>query len=454
MLKTQPSKHHLLIIANLFALFLLLSWQSARIAAQVRNQTLDVVHYDVALEPDIRTKSIKGTVKIRFTTTTAMNKVTLNSGDLIIDSVLSKGRRLENSVTDHRLEITLPSTTKPRGVSEVEIAYHGSPRYGIRFFPEKNQVYTIFSTSQWMICEDSPDDRATLRLVLTSTPGLTHLSNGKEIDHRTLSDGRMQTTWLQNNPVPTYTFGFVIGPFRTLSERRGPVELRYLATNFSDDQVLRIFRDTKDMLEFFEDRAGVKYQDHAYTQVLATGDAEQEMSSFTALNEGYGSGVLADEKDIWLGAHEFAHQWWGNMVTCEDWNHFWLNEGIATFMAAAYLEHRFGRASYLKEIERYRSSYEKVKSAGKDKSLVFPNWLHPTRDDRTLVYDKGAYVMHLLREEMGEEAFWKGLRTYTRANFGKSVITRDFEKAMEASSGKSLTKFFSHWIYLNEMTTQ
>ena len=454
MLKLPSRRQHAFFVANLFILLVLLLSQTSRSAAQRRNQTVDVVHYDVALEPDIRAKSIKGTVKIRFTTTTALNKLTLNSGDLVIDGVLSKGRRLENSITDHRLEITLPATTKPRDISEVEIAYHGSPRYGIRFFPEKSQVYTIFSTSQWMICEDSPDDRATLRLILISGPGLTHLSNGKETDHQTLSDGRVQTTWLQNNPIPTYTFGFVIGPFRTLSERRGKVQLRYLATDFSNEQVLRIFRDTKDMLDFFEQRAGVKYQDESYTQVLATGDAEQEMSSFTALNQAYGSGVLADEKDIWLGAHEFAHQWWGIMVTCEDWNHFWLNEGIATFMAAAYLEHRFGRAAYLKEIEQYRASYEKVRSAGKDKSLVFPNWLHPTREDRTLVYDKGAYVMHLLREEMGEEAFWKGLRSYTRANFGKSVITRDFERVMEASSGKSLTKFFSEWIYLNHTTTQ
>jgi aminopeptidase N len=102
---------------------------------------------------------------------------------------------------------------------------------------------------------------------------------------------------------------------------------------------------------------------------------------------GASSGI---EKDESLGAHEFAHQWWGNTVTCRDWNHFWLNEGIATFIAAAYLEHRFGRDVYLREIESYRTSYDHIRAAGKDKSLVFPDWLHPTREDRSLVYDKGA----------------------------------------------------------------
>ena len=454
MVNIQPNIKSLRLLISALALEALFVAQATRVIAQSQHPTIDVLHYDVSLEPEAQSKTIKGIVKIRFITLSATSKVTFNCGDLIIDSIRSKGQPLQNSIADHRVEVTLPSTTKPNETLEIEIAYHGSPRYGIRFFPEKNQVYTIFSTSQWMICEDSPDDRATVRFVLTSRQGLTHLSNGQETDSRTLPDGRLQTTWWQKIPVPTYTFGFVIGPFRTLSEKRGPLELRYLATNFSDEQVRRIFRETTDMLNFFESRAGVKYQDQTYTQVLATGGAEQEMSSFTALNEAYGNRVLADEKDIGLGAHEFAHQWWGNMVTCRDWNHFWLNEGIATFMAAAYFEHRFGREDYLREIEQNRASYEKVKNAGKDKSLVFPDWLHPTREDRTLVYDKGAYVMHLLREEMGEDAFWKGLRDYTRRYFGKSVVTPDFQKAMEAAYGKSLSKFFSKWVYLNDTATK
>jgi aminopeptidase N len=151
---------------------------------------------------------------------------------------------------------------------------------------------------------------------------------------------------------------------------------------------------------------------------------------------------------MWLGAHELAHQWWGNMVTCRNWNHFWLNEGIATFMAAAYKEHRFGREEYLREIESNRVAYQKVHDLGKDRSLVFPDWLNPTAEDRTLVYDKGAYVLHLLRGELGERAFWAGIQLYTRKYFGKSVTTPDFQKMMEQASGKDLTHFFSKWIYL------
>ncbi|MEO6587711.1 MAG: M1 family aminopeptidase, partial [Pyrinomonadaceae bacterium] len=99
-------------------------------------------------------------------------------------------------------------------------------------------------------------------------------------------------------------------------------------------------------------------------------------------------------------------------------------------------------------IKRYKLSYEKVRDAGKDKSLVFPNWNKPTREDRRLVYDKGAYVVHLLRLELGEKLFWKGFKEYTRKYWNKSVETKDFQSVMEKSSGKDLSKFFDKWVYL------
>jgi aminopeptidase N len=287
-----------------------------------------------------------------------------------------------------------------------------------------------------------------MKLVLPAT--LTAVANGELVSQRELPDNKRITEWRQTRPIPTYIFGFAAGPFRVVKQKHKHVELQYFATDYSETEVRRIFRDTPGMLDFFEDAAGVKYADKTYTQVLAAGGVEQEMSSFTALKEAYGKALLANEQDLWLGAHEFAHQWWGNMVTCRDWNHFWLNEGIATFIAAAYLEHRFGHAAYLREIETYRANYEKVRAAGKDKSLVFPDWLNPTREDRTLVYDKGAYVVHLLRKEMGELNFWKGLRIFTRRHFGKSVVTADFVAAMEEAHGKSLKDFFAKWVYLGD----
>ena len=404
---------------------------------------LDVLDYAATIEPDIAGKSVKGSVVIRFSTTAT--EVEFDRGELTINAVSAAGAPLQFSTTNRKVRVSLPSGKR---VNEIEIAFHGTPRFGIRFFPDRQQVYTVFSTSQWMVCVDDPADKATLTFKLILPAALTPIANGRFVSQRELPNNRRISEWRQDTANSTYVFGFAAGPFQVVKEKRKNVEFQYLATNYTATELRRIFRDTPDMLDFFEQRAGVKYADRTYTQVLAAGGVAQEMSSFTALREAYGKEVLENEQGIWLAAHELAHQWWGNMVTNRDWNHFWLNEGIASFMAAAYLEHRFGRAAYMREIETYRTNYEKVRAAGKDKSLVFPDWLNPTREDRTLVYDKGAYVVHLLREAMGERAFWNGLRLFTRRHFGKSVVTTDFIAAMEEANGKSLNEFFAKWVYL------
>ena len=405
----------------------------------------DVTHYAATLHVDVANKSVKGSVLIRLRLGRGLGTAEFNCGNLTIDSVRENGAPLQFSVKDHKLSVSLDGKQRER---EIEVTFHGAPRYGIRFFPDRQQVHTLFSTSQWMVCNDDPADKATFHLNLILPAGLTPVASGELISKRSAADDKQLTEWLQKTPIPTYVFGFAAGPFNVVREKHRNVELQYFTTNYSEAEVRRIFRATPDMLDFFEDRAGVKYHDKTYTAILAAGGVEQEFGSFTALKETYGKEVLANEQDLWLAAHEFAHQWWGNMVTCESWNDFWLNEGIATFIAAAYLEHRFGRAAYLREIETYRANYEKVRAAGKDKSLVFPDWLNPTREDRILVYDKGAYVRHFLREEMGERAFWRGLKIFTKRHFGGSVVTQDLINAMEEANGKTLKPFFSKWVYL------
>ena len=157
--------------------------------------------------------------------------------------------------------------------------------------------------------------------------------------------------------------------------------------------------------------------------------------------------VLEDSTETNLISHELAHQWWGNMITCKNWNHFWLNEGFATYMSAAYNEHRFGKIKYQQDIDAYFGVYDKIRTAGEDKPLVFKSWSNPTKNDRNLVYFKGAYVLHLLRKELGDEAFWKGVMFFTQRYYGKSVTTEDFQLAMEQSSGRDLKVFFETWIY-------
>ncbi len=415
--------------------------------------SIDVLDYRAQIEPDINRRSVSGTVKIRFISlTNNLKTVEFDSGALLIDEVSENRIAQKYEKLKNRLTVALARAANINESRELEIKYHGQPRFGIKFFPARQQVYTEFSTSQWLVCLDSPEERATFHLSLILLKGLKAVGNGQLLKQNNLPNNKTLYEWEQTKPIPSYTFGFAAGRFREATEKYGDVQLRYLAAAFSNVQLKQIFRDTADIIGFYEDRTGVRYADTAYTQVLVAGDdAAQEMSSFTVMYEDYGREVLKDNRQLWLGAHELAHQWWGNMVTNRDWRHFWLNEGMATFMTAAYKEHRFGRVEYLKEIEKYRLRYEQVRIAGNDKSLVFPDWDKPTKNDRTLVYYKGAYVIYLLREELGDKAFWAGIRAYTQKYFGKSVTTADFKETMEKSAGKDLNEFFNKWIYFSKV---
>ena len=435
------------------ALFLLASGAAVPLQGPLA-APFDVIHYDATVEPDLAGRTVAGEVAIDLiATATSLRTIDLDIGALVVDTVRMEGATLEFTQRDRRLHARLKEPAAMGARRRIDLEYHGAPRYGLEFVPEKSQVYTIFSTSQWLPSIDAPVDKATLRLTLILPKGLRVVANGREVSARPLSGGRLAHEWRLDEPAPTYTFGFAAGKFAEATEKRGRIRLRYLSTDASAAELLKIFADTKDMLSFFEDRSGVRYPGATYAQALVEKTIGQELAGFAVMSEEYGKGVLGDPETIGLIAHEFAHQWWGNRVTCRDWTHFWLNEGFATFMAAAYREKRFGREAYLKDVEGWRARYERVRAAGGDRSLVFPDWTRPTSDDRALVHQKGALVLHELRERIGEAPFWKAMRAYTRAHLQGSVVTTDFERAVEESTGKDLSAFFGEWVYLGPPST-
>jgi len=298
-----------------------------------------------------------------------------------------------------------------------------------------------------LVCNNAPEDKSTLDLSLIAQENLTVIANGKLSGKSALGNHKIRYDWKQKQPVPAYTFGFAIGRYNEFTEQASETSLKYCAENYTSEELEQIFKETPKMLRYFEKRSGVAYPETSYTQILAEGSSSQEMAGLSIIRNNYGKQVLNNPTEINLSAHEMAHQWWGNRVTCKNWKHFWLNEGFAVFMSSAYKEHRFGKEAYLKDIEVYYNAYQEVMKKGLDKALVFDDWSNPSPEDRTLVYYKGAYVLHLLRQELGEDEFWGGIRRYTQTNFGKSVKTSDLQKAMEKSTGRSLEHFFSTWIY-------
>jgi aminopeptidase N len=404
-----------------------------------------VVHYDVDARLDLAAGTISAVAMLSVRAHGPDSSLSLASGDLVVDSVVASGRSLLFSATGSHVEIRWPQPLAAGKTAVVAVRYHGEPKRGLRFLKEQRQAFTVFSTSHWLPCLDEPDQKATFRLRLTVPDGLTAVASGDLVKHSAAA-GLATYEWRQTKPLPTYVFGFAIGPFRSVSETHRDVRLDCLGTTLSDADLRRACSATGDMMDFFSERAGVPYPNPVYTQVFTAANPEQEVGSFTLLGEGYARRLLDDRQDVWLQAHELSHQWWGNGVTCRDWTHFWLNEGLATFVADAYKEKRFGRDVYLREIESSKSRYLRVRDAGEDKPLVFPDWNRPSANDRTIVYSKGAYVLHLLREQLGEEKFWSGLRAYTRRYMWKSVTTPDFQRAMEQATGTDLGDFFERWV--------
>jgi aminopeptidase N len=423
-------------------------WMANAQSAPTPDRTVAVSHYDLELRPQLEARTVEGSVSLTVhAPVSGSSRAVLNRGALEIDAVLEGDRPLRFRIDRAQLQIDVPPSAGGRERT-IAIRYHGRPTSGLVFVPEREQLYTIFTTPQWMPAADEPSARATLRLRLHIPRSWTGAGAGREVSRRAASDGVDVVEWLQERPVPAYTFGFSVGRFSEVTDREPGVTLRYFANGFAPDEIRAIFGESRQMLRFFEERSGVPYPLPTYAQALVARTAGQEMAGLSLVSEEYGRAVLKDSTAIGLLAHELSHQWWGNMVTCHSFTEFWLNEGFATFMAAAYREHRFGRATYVADIDAMRTRYEQVVGRGNDRSLVFPAWERPTADDRTVVYQKGALVLHQLRERLGEDHFWKAIRLYTRRHFGQSVTTESLRLAFEEASGADLREFFARVVRL------
>ena len=413
-----------------------------KITSYMTDTELNVLSYEVSIVPAIEKGELLGTVTIRFQLPTAKSTLLLDAGNLQIDSV--QGQHAKNYTrTGKKLRIALePDRTL---TTSITIYYHGSPKKGLLFNATKKEAYTVFFTSEWMICNDTPDDKATIALSISLTKNLDCVANGNLISTREEEERRVYQ-WQQDVETSTYTYGFAIGKFQKSSSNAGAIGINNYSPNHDAETLSQVFQETPAMLAFFEEKSGISYDQKSYSQVLI-GNHYQEHAGFSLLKDAYGQLVLKDSTETNLISHELAHQWWGNRITCESWQHFWLNEAFATYFSAAYNEHRFGRDKYLSDINAYRKVYQQIKERGNDKPLVFPNWNNPSRDDRNLVYFKGAYVLHLLREQLGDEVFWGGIRSYSSKYFDLHVNTQDFQRAMEQYAGQDLSVFFNQWVY-------
>ena len=385
-------------------------------------------YYELVLRPEYVAKILVGRARIRLNADANPSSIIdLASPNLQIASVIVDGRArpFEKTPTGWRIALgdVLPKAPAPFWL---ELDYRAPAADGLVFGDQ--YVYTAFSTCQWLPCVGPDLARATIAITLDLPPS----------QHSVASEG--------TRAYPLYTLGFAAGRF---NETIDPVDrrLRYFGATDESAALHAKFKDTALVLGFLEQKAGVPLPSSIYTQVLVPGGAAQEASNFSVIGREMLDPILGDPQEDWVIAHEMAHQWWGNLITCASWSELWLNEGIAVFMTAAWKQHRWGDTAYRDELLLLDRRWQRAKDAGFDKPLSWAGEYPSLGIRRAIQYSKGALFMHALREDMGERAFWDGLRRYTQDNAGRGVRSVDLQLAMERSAGRSIKPLFDRWVY-------
>jgi len=420
---------------------------SPALAASAPGDGFDVTGYHLSLTPDIQNRTVAGHEVITLRATLdRLQRLSFSGNALSIDNATLDGAPVTVRSEGAVLTFDLPKPL-PRGRAvRLELSYHGRPARGLS--GSATSLYTTYFACDWMIClQDQFGDKAAFSLDLHVPAGMDTLSVGRRIAKRPGPDGGEIHRWKASRPYSAYLFGFAVGRFARADDRVGSANLTYLSEVADAAELQRRFAGTGQMIRFFSDKAGAPLPVSVYSQLLVQGRDAQEAASYAVL----GMDALPTKADApaedWAIAHELAHQWWGNLVTCATLKDFWLNEGVTTFMTAAWKEQRYGRAAYDAELAVARGRLDKARAAGFDKPLAWSGPYPNLSTRRAVQYSKGALFMDHLRTTLGEDAFWAGLRRYTRAHAGGTVTSKDMQRAMEASSGRDLAPLFSEWVF-------
>ncbi len=390
---------------------------------------LTAERYELQLRPDVPAQALYGQAHIVLRAGKAPAEfVDLPAPALQLLAVQVGTRPALAQRTADGWRVRLNEAEARAATLELDVQYRAGASAGLVFGDEL--VYTAFHTCRWMPCAGPDLSRAAIGIELLLPPNWSSVSTHQ---------GAAQ-------PYALYTAGFAAGRFLSLVDDAEP-RLRYLVHGDDEETARAKFRDSARMLAFFEDKAGLPLPQPSYTQVLLPGSAAQEASSFALIGHRVLDPIAADPKEDWVIAHELAHQWWGNLITCASWHELWLNEGLVTFMTAAWKQERWGEPEYQREMQLARERWQRARDAGFDRPLSWPGDYPNLGLKRAVHYSKGALFFDALRRELGDTAFWDGLRRYTRAQFGRSVTARDLQASFEAAAGRSLQPLFDAWVY-------
>jgi len=423
----------------------------------VRNAAIDVQQYIFQIEVNDSTDVISGRadVIILFKKPVQefeldlINKDNLGKG-MEVAGVSLKGASLVFTHKSNRLRIVMPSMMKANDQATITIVYKGIPQDGLVIGKNKFGDRGFFGDNwpdrghHWLPVVDHPSDKAAVDFIIIAPLHYAVIANGIKIEESPLDTKRKLTHWHEEVPIPVKVM--VAGIARFAIQYVGkvndiPVESWVFPQNKTEgfyDYAVAV-----KMLDYFNGHIGsYSYKKLANVQ-SKTRWGGMENASAIFYPEGSVNGKADDEGTI---AHEIAHQWFGDSASENDWYHVWLSEGFATYFSNLYLEYAYGHDRLVKEEKIDR---EEVIAYFLEKPAPVVDTTITNISDVLSVntYQKGGWAIHMLRHEMGEIDFWKGIRQYYATYKNKNVMTADFQRVMEQASGKDLSIFFNQWLF-------
>ena len=421
----------------------------------------DVLHITIDVTPDFKNRTIDGTTTIKFAPISKpLTEFRLDAVDLDVSSVTSSAKIEGYTATDKTITITFEPGIPAGAETTVTIIYEAEPKQGLYFrtpemgYPEQDtHLFTqgeSHTAPHWYPNYDYPNERSSSEVICRVPKDMTVLSNGRLVSEQIDSKSRLKAVrWLQDKPHVNYLIALVAGQLGKIESKYRNITIAFYTPASQIQYAENSFKDTADMLEFYEKEIGVPYPWDKYYQAVVQDFVAggMENTSLTILTE---NTLHTDETENIrssqsLVAHEMVHQWFGDYVTCKDWSHLWLNEGFAVYYEKLYDGHKNGRNSMLYGL--YQTARRVLSDRPVHKPIVTRSYEDAWEQFDYRAYQKGAWVLHMLRTKLGEEMFRKCVKTYLKRHALSSVVTEDFRSVIEELTGRSYDRFFDQWIY-------
>ncbi len=411
---------------------------------------VDFTHAEVNIHPIASEKSIIGKVKYSFTALEQLDSVFLDAKNMQFSSVLLNGKK-KKYVNDGKT-ITIHSKLKKGKSYRLVLEYTAKPKQTLYFIDsdEKSecQIWTQGQgkyTSHWLPSFDDMEEKMEFDLTISANKQFKVIANGKLVTTKKSTKETVDWVYDMKEPMSSYLLAFVIGDYEkeVLVSKSGVTIENYYYPKDSL-HVEPTYRYTKRIFDFLEREIGVPYPWQNYKQIPVKDFlyAGMENTGTTIFSDGYiiDSTAFVDKNYVNVNAHELAHQWFGNLVTEKDSGHHWLHEGFATYYAYHAEKEIFGDDHYYWKLYRSLIELQSMVDKGEGQSLTDP------KASSLTFYEKGAWALHILREQIGEEAFKGGVKNYLKKYAFKNVTISNFLSEMELASGTDLSVYKKEWL--------